>query len=47
LLDLIQVYGQPITAGRTVKNFLRAALADDTISERQPLGWFIEDIKEL
>jgi hypothetical protein len=46
LLDLIQVYGQPITAGRATKNFLRAALNDDNIAETQPLGWFLEDSKE-
>ena len=43
LLDLIQVYGHPITAGRVVKNFLRAALNDDGIVERTQLRWFVDE----
>ena len=42
LQDLIQVYGQPITAGRAVKNHLRAALGEE-VSERIQLRWFIDD----
>jgi len=39
--DLLAVYGQPATATRHVKNFLRAALHDENIVESQKLGWFI------
>ena len=45
LTELVCVYGNPITAVRHVKNFLRAALNDDTIKESQKLGWFIEDAR--
>ena len=43
LTDLTCVYGNSAVAARSVKNFLRAALQDDTILESQPLGWFLED----
>jgi hypothetical protein len=41
LTDLLAVYGQPATATRHVKNFLRAALHDDNIMESQKLRWFL------
>lgn len=43
LRDLVCVYGNPPTATRYIKNFLRIALQDDNISESQKLGWFLED----
>lgn len=47
LSELVCVYGNPLTATRGIKNFLRAALRDENILEHQLLGWFIEeDIKE-
>ena len=46
LSDLVCVYGNPVTAVRNVKNFLRNALEDDTITEHQRLGWFLEDERE-
>jgi hypothetical protein len=45
LVDLVCVYGHTAAATRAVKNFLRAALKDDTIVETQKLGWFIEDAR--
>ena len=47
LTDLVCVYGNPASAVRSVKNFLRAALGDENILESQPLGWFLlDEIKE-
>ena len=43
LKDLVCVYGNPPTATRYVKNFLRIALNDETISESQELAWFLGD----
>lgn len=50
LRDLVVVYGNHASATRSVKNFLQAALKDDTIRESQPLGWFLvenEEVKEM
>ena len=43
LTELTCVYGNSAAATRAIKNFLRAALHDDTIMESQPLGWFLAD----
>jgi len=43
LVDLVCVYGNPVTAARSVKNFLRRALNDENIMETTPLGFFLED----
>lgn len=43
LTDLVCVYGNTRAAARGIKNFLRAALHDDTILESQSLGWFLEE----
>jgi hypothetical protein len=43
LQDLVVVYGNSVHATRGIKNFLRAALKDDSIMESQRLGWFTED----
>jgi hypothetical protein len=40
---LICVYGNNRSATRTVVNFLRHALKDDSIPETVNLGWFLED----
>jgi hypothetical protein len=45
LIELVCVYGHTPAAARAVKNFLRAALKDDTILESQKLGWFMEDAR--
>ena len=45
LTDLTCVYGNSAAAARAVKNFLRAALRDDSIMENQKLSWFLEDQK--
>lgn len=45
LTDLVCVYGNSAAAARAVKNFLRAALRDDSIMENQKLSWFLEDQK--
>lgn len=42
LTDLVCLYGNPKTAAKHVKNFLRVALEDETISEDTKLSWFIE-----
>lgn len=44
LVDLVRCYGEPATAARYIKNFVRHALKDDTIAETQRLGWFLEDV---
>lgn len=43
LRDLVRVYGNPPTAAKPIKNFLRIALDDDSISETTPLSYFLED----
>jgi hypothetical protein len=46
LLDLVCLYGNRPPAARIVKNFLCAALNDASISESQPLSWFLESPQE-
>jgi len=46
LQDLTCLYGNPISATRYIKNFLRHALNDENIMEATPLGWFLEENKE-
>lgn len=43
LSDLVCLYGNPVSATRTVVNFLRHALKDDNIPQSVNLGWFLED----
>jgi hypothetical protein len=43
LSDLVCLYGNPISATRTIVNFLRHALKDDNIPQGINLGWFLED----
>jgi hypothetical protein len=43
LCDLVCLYGNPTSATRTIVNFLRHALKDDTIPQSINLGWFLED----
>jgi hypothetical protein len=43
LKDLVCLYGNPATATKSVKNFIRAALNDDAVEDRTPLKWFLED----
>jgi hypothetical protein len=47
LTDLVCLYGNPKTAARTVKNFLQAALEDDSIAESTPLKFFLEKTDEV
>lgn len=42
LLELVKVYDNPTTASKYVVNFLRRSLNDDSITDRQPLNWFLE-----
>lgn len=44
--DLTCLYGNPISATRYIKNFLRHALQDDNIMESTPLSFFLEENKE-
>lgn len=43
LRDLVRFFGNDASATRSVKNYLRHALNDDSIRETQELKWFIED----
>ena len=43
LADLVCLYGNPVSATRTIVNFLRHALKDDNIPQGINLGWFLED----
>lgn len=47
LRDLIVCFGNTSAVTRSVKNFLRHALNDESISESQPLGWFLDDQKAV
>lgn len=47
LRDLVVCFGNTSAVTRSVKNFLRHALNDESISESQPLGWFLEDQKAV
>lgn len=42
IADLVRVYGNQTAAARKIVNFLRHALADDSISEHTPLKWVLE-----
>lgn len=42
LVKLVNQYGNPTSATRTIVKFLRHALNDDTIPEGVTLGWFLE-----
>jgi hypothetical protein len=42
LADLVCLYGNPVSATRTIVNFLRHALKDDNIPQGINLGWFLE-----
>ena len=43
LADLVCLYGNPASATRTIVNYLRHALKDDTIPQSVTLGWFLEE----
>lgn len=43
LADIVVWHGHTKFAARTVKNFIRAALKSDVVTETTPLGWFLED----
>lgn len=43
LKDLVRFFGNDASSTRSVKNFLRHALNDDSIRETQELKWFVED----
>ena len=45
IINLVLCYQMPETAATYIKKFLRHALNDENIMERQPLGWFLEDRK--
>lgn len=45
IINLVLCYQMPETAATYIKKFLRHALNDENIMERQPLGWFLEDQK--
>lgn len=47
LRDLVVCFGNTSAVTRSVKNFLRHALNDESISESQPLGWFLDDQKAV
>lgn len=46
LKDLVCLYGNPATAAKSVKNFLRVALEDENIMETTPLSYFLEKLEE-
>lgn len=48
LKDLVRYFGNDASATRSVKNYLRHALNDESIRESQELSWFVEgeEIKE-
>jgi len=43
LINLVLCYQMPETSATSIKKFLRHALHDENIMERQQLGWFLED----
>ena len=43
LINLVLCYQMPETSATYIKKFLRHALRDENIMERQQLGWFLED----
>lgn len=47
LRDLVVCFGNDASSTRSVKNFLRHALMDESIAESQPLEWFMEDQKAV
>lgn len=45
IINLVCCYQMPETSATFIKKFLRHALNDENIMERQQLGWFLEDQK--